>query len=538
MKTRALVAAVVLLTLTITAATFVQVIGHQARLIHEIPLAGKRVDILLHKHAEDHLSYLARITRGQAGRILFRETFVISDHTVKPIWLLYTVAGALSGPFRLSPAVVYQILRVAMIVFFVWATYVLSLTVLKSKVWALVATIVALIVPIPPNALYRQDIAMSFTNWWNDFSVVGRLDAVPHHLAELACLYLAIVAFIRFVESGRNRYLVGSSIAATLAVLMIPQSAALYFFLIGSYILWQGVIVFRKKRLPRDLSKLLRIAGVFVLPLLAILSILLTTRSSVWREGAIWEIAFWQRDPWIWYHFFISFIFLWPLAYIGFVKNIRRTPVPSLLLGVWVIFPFVFGPVLPILKISSSGRIIQTAGAFVPLAILATIALRDMVRSPAGRSLALIWLVLTLIFASSNIYSYAVTKWFTTVEEPMSDIFYPPTAYIDAAAWVKRNVPRDATIVAGPELGSVIGAFAPVFVYVGDNTHGGNWDLVETSHWAFYTGKMAESTAHVWLTGHGVSYVVLDPFFHQTNLPYSFLTPLWQSGNLVIYKVK
>ena len=525
--------ATAVLTVILTATTFTPII---ARSVRSDPT---RVNIYIHKFQSDYMYYVSGIVRGQHGSFLFKDPFSVPNPPAAPVQLLFPIIGMLSAPFHIWAPVSYHIARVLLIFFSIWATYVLAVTVLKNKVWGSIATLMSMIVTNPPVFLYSQKIALSFYAWWDMLNSYERFDALPHYVAARGLQCLSIVCYFKFRSTKQRRLLIISSLLATLCVFMAAQTVLPYLAVVSVGTLWDFVLEFRKaKRLNtslRSISPLL----IIICPLVAIGVIEVSTQTPIWLANRKWEVAYFSQDPWTIYHLYISYIFLMIPAYAGLAIGLRRKELSSSLLAVWCAIPLLVSPILPLLGTGGARFDIQM-NLVIPFSILAAIAVRYAVRTPTWKTVLLIYFAVVCLYSSISTASYAKAQWDFIYTENLSTRMYPPRQYFELVDWVKANVKQDQVIVSSEEIGSLLVSQTPVFAYIGEQTHGANWDIYTGPHQRFYGEQMSNSEALTWLKNHDVSYVIEDPLYiwPLRDLSYPFLVKKWHNSQLGIYQVR
>ena len=181
----------------------------------------------------------------------------------------------------------------------------------------------------------------------------------------------------------------------------------------------------------------------------------------------------------------------------------------------------------------------MNSNIFIPLSILATIAIRKALTIELWKIISIAYIVIVLLWTSVSVVSYAKQQWDSVSNESLTTRFYPPKEYFGLVDWVKTNVRYEQVILASDEIGTLLVSQWPVFAYIGDQTHGSNWDLNPWSLQRFYSDQMSPSEALEWLKAHNVSYVVEDPkyIWPLNDLTYPFLIKRWHNDQLGIYQV-
>jgi hypothetical protein len=515
------------------------VISYTSVIARTIRTDSSRVNIFIHGFSMDYMFYLAGIVRGQHGFFWFKDPFSVPHPAASPLFLLFSLIGIISAPFGVWTPAAYHISRVLLVFFSVWAIYVLAVTVLKSKLWGSVATILAIITAIPPQFFYSEKIAMTFYSWWTYLSVVGRFEGLPHHLAARGLQCLSIAWYLQYRSTKRLKFLVISSVAATISVFLVPQTVVPYVVIFITSVMWDSVSEFRKTKninvFFRGLYLLLALLG----PVAAVGIVELATLNPMWIANKQWELTYFSKDTWANYHHYVSYILFLIPAYAGFVILFKKQKLLSIQLLIWILIPLLFTPILPMLG-TSTVRFALFMNLVIPFSILATFAFREAMQVIFWKRVTIIYIILICLYLPFNVFGYAKLEWNMVFAENLSTRLYPPKEYFELVDWVKKNVPEEHVILASDEIGSLLASQTPVFAYIGEQSHGANWDLYKEPHRRFYAEEMTNDEAIIWLKKHDVAFVVEDPKFIWPfkDLSYPFLVKRWQNSQLGIYEVK
>jgi hypothetical protein len=521
--------AAVVLTIIMTALTFTQVV---ARSVHS---DASRVNMYIHGFQLDYFQYLAGIVRGQHGLFWYRSLFTIPNPPVIPLYMLYQILGIITAPFAVWTPIVYHVARILLIVFSVWSMYILAATVLRSRRWGTVATILGILITNPPEWLYSPVIASSFNTWWSILTAYERFNSQPHFLAARGLLCIAVSWYLIYRSIKKRRYLIGSTIAITLCVFNIPYTAVPYFAVITVGVLWDSLEAYRnKKSIQHELIPLLTL----IAPLLSLGVIQYTTQIPLWITARLWERDFDRGETWTTYHYYISHLTLLLPAYAGFIIWVKKKDIRAYLMMIWVLIPLLFSPFFYTLMMGGL-RFDMFIYIIIPLSILSSAAIRNATTSRLWNILTIGYIVPVILYSCMSIGIYATQQWNMIFAENLNTMTYPPKEYFELADWVKAHVPKEHVILASNEIGTLIVSQSPVFAYIGEQTYGSNFALNIDQLQQFYSDKMNPAEALALLKSHDVSYVVDDPKFiwPLKDLTYPFLTKRWQNDQLGIYQV-
>lgn len=526
---------VLLVTLGITAIiiifTFVPILARKEHTIKE-----KQIDILLHRgNSPDYSVYLATITMGQTGKPYFRNYFSPTETKPLPIHSFYWITGLLTGPFHLWPPYAYHLARIFTVLSFGVVLYFLTRSVFRFPWQGMTAAIISLLVPIMPAMFFHQEIAKSFQPWWNLFlSPINRLDPPPHHLAAQVFLLLAIASYLFYRKKHQRRFAVGSAVAIVLSIFMVPQTALPFLFVVSADALFIWFPFLLKKSTQVKLESVVPI----ILIAVAILSIKILSFSiggTRWIPNQIWEIGYWGRDPYFYYHLYVSFLPLVLFAIPAVIAGIIKRDTTRMLLFVWAMTPLLVAPFTQMLGMGT-GRLLQDI-IHIPLTILSVLTITDaMTRKFFPKYLPLFIIGLLIFYSAIQLPQYAKMVWDSYKNQEYNWWYYLPKSVYEAVEWITKNIPVDTKLISIEGVGNPIVSFAPVIVYQGDQTHGYNWDLDLSKLYLFYMRNMSDTQALSWLKSLGISYVV-DDMRRPAQSFYPFLATVWENSALRIYKV-
>lgn len=521
--------ALIILTIVMTGLTFTEIV---ARTVHSDPT---RVNMYSNWFHGDYYQYLAGIVRGQHGLFWYRSFFTVPNPPTIPIYMLYQILGIITAPFSIWAPIVYHVSRLSFIVFSVWSLYVLSFTILKSKRWGIVSTILGILITNPPAFLYNPVIAIEFRTWWSVLTAYDRMNAQPHYLLARGLLCLSIAWYISYRSLKKRKYLLGSSIAAVLCVFNVPHTAVPFFAIVCVGVLWDSIHAYRHSTSIRtELVPLLTL----IAPLISLGIINRSMQIPLWITASLWERDFDLRETWTNYHYYISHLYLLFPAYIGFVLFAKKKDIRGYLLLLWVLIPLLFSPFFYWLKVGGL-RFDMFIYIIIPLSILSCVAIRSAMTSGFWKRIAVLYVALVLLLSSVSTVLYAKYLWTMVVIQPLYTAIFPPKDYFELFDWIKNNISEDHVLLASPEIGTLIVSQAPVFAYIGEQTRGSNVALNTYFLERFYSELMNTEEALAFLKARDVTFVVQDPKFiwPLRELSYPFLVKKWQNSQLGIYQV-
>ena len=534
-RVRHLQMVIVFLSIVLTCITFTPIIG---RIIHARQ-DPTRIEIYIHKYQNDYMQYLAGIVRGREGLFWYKNPFSVPKPEASTLYVFFPIIGMLSAPFNMPPPIAYHMARIILIFFTIYAAYTAALVILKNTRWALITTLLSIITTSPPTFFYSDYIAKTFKSWWDLLNAYERFDGLPHHLLARGLQYLSIAWYFKYRETSKLSALIVSVVLTTLCVFAVPQAIVPTVAIMGLYTAWDMYCVSKKtKKLIITLRAMTPLISLIV-PAGTLTIMMHAMRSPLWIANRQWEVTYFGQDPFTNYHLYISFLFLFIPAYIGFVTFVKnKIFLPWALLG-WILIPLLCSPLLPIIGIGGA-RFALEINIILPLSILATNGFYSMYRNSSLKIFALGYTAFLFLYFSMQTTLYAKAQWDFVMSENLSTRMYPPREYFELVDWVKKNVPKEHVILSSEEIGSLLVSHTPVFAYIGEQTHGSNWDLNIEPHNIFYGEHLSAQRALVWLRAHDVEYVVEDPKFlwPLRDLTYPFLVKKWQNSQLGIYEVQ
>jgi hypothetical protein len=278
------------------------------------------------------------------------------------------------------------------------------------------------------------------------------------------------------------------------------------------------VLWWRDRRFPRISFSAAFIAGLITVPLLLYLYSA-TQADEVLRAWSQQNLT--PSPPPV--DYVLGYGLLWIFAFFGARQVWRRKSDWDMLLLAWIIvtLPLLYAP-FPLQRRLS-------LGLHVPIGILAAFGLSEIVRARWPRRALIGATLLTSLFIELALFGGAAAR------DPR---IYLTTNEAAALSWLQVNAPRDAVVLASPEMGSFIPAFAGQRVVYGHPYETVNAKAREQQVKDFYAD--APDHAQV-LNDYAVTYIVFGPrerelgAFDATQLP---VEEVFSSGDVQVYRVK
>ena len=242
----------------------------------------------------------------------------------------------------------------------------------------------------------------------------------------------------------------------------------------------------------------------------------------------------------LWYMpFFILFAFFVPRAW----KKLSSTVQDISIVGVtWIVFPFLFLPILPYTGLPLANfRIIDTYVYFFAGVVAAVGFMAFSLINPRGwiRKVVIgvligtcgLSLVGTFLFARSDIQKRSM-QWI--------NIYVPNDTW--GAIRFFSTVAPDSGVLALQHMGDVIADYAPVRVYVGLTPGYSDWNGRVNLATEFYSGTLTNAQARAFLTENDISYVFygqMEQFVTKKSPLYpNVLTAVFQRGSTTVFEVQ
>jgi hypothetical protein len=221
--------------------------------------------------------------------------------------------------------------------------------------------------------------------------------------------------------------------------------------------------------------------------------------------------------------YLLGYGLLWLFAFFGARQAWQRKTDWDMLLLVWIVvtLPLLYAP-FPLQRRLS-------LGLHVPIGILAAIGLTEIVRAKWPRRALISVTLLTSIFIELALFGGAAAR------DPR---IYLTTNEAAALNWLQANAPHDAVVLASPEMGGFIPAFAGQRVVYGHPYETVDAKAREREVKDFFTGTIEQAQL---LRDNAVAYIIVGPrekrlgALNVKGLP---LEEVFSVGDVVVYRVK
>ncbi len=432
----------------------------------------------------DGVSYLAKMRLGYHGEWLFHLTFTIEHGSGAFLFTFFIALGHLARLLNLPLMVIFHAARVIGGFVLLWMIYQLiarftDSIALRYRMWWLVALSSGL-GWIAALLGYGDSTDLTIPESNTFYSLIANA-----HFALATAIM--IVMFLRVIETRRVavRNVVWVSVLSLALAIIQPFAPFAVYAIIGTTLL----VMWRRDRVfPRSQFTAAFISGLITAPLL--LYMYLATQSDPTLR--MWSMQNQTPSPPV-VDYLIGYGLLFILAMPGARLALQRRSDWDILLIVWIVItiPMLYAPI-PLQRRLS-------LGLHIPIAMLAAQGLSRVIRGKWLRRAVMAATIPTSIFIVLVLIRGAVT--------------HDPHIYVtsdEAAAltWLQANAKPDAIVLAAPETGTFIPAFAGQRV-----VYGHPYETVEAVRKKqllsdFFAGRVDQSAV---LRDSHIDYVLLGP---------------------------
>jgi hypothetical protein len=453
----------------------------------------------------DGNSYLAKMRQGAQGSWLFHLPYTSEDHQGALVYTYYPFLGQLSALLGLPLILTYHLARVvnSLILLFV-AYYVVSLLGLDKSARRITFLLIGL-----SSGLGWLAVPFDFLTpdlWVPEAVTFYSIFANPHFPLAVALLLLTFIFVLGPLQAeseggqpeawssvGRDSILAGLS--CLLLAVVQPFCVVTIYSVLGGYFILRFL---KEKRLPW--LEILRstVAGVITAPIIAYDYYVFTFNPAMraWSEQNV------TLSPPLW-EYAIAYGLVLALAAVGAVLAIRRRSKADLFLLAWVI---VYGLLL-YAPFSLQRRLVM--GLHVPLCVLAAMALSRYVLprfSLARRTLILGALIVLLM--PSNLLLLMASMAGAAQQDSRLYLYQDE---VEAMTWLEENTQSTAVVLASPEMGLFIPAWAGNRVLYGHPFETIEAEKKRTLAEMFYQAQTGESIRRGIIEDHHITYVFYGP---------------------------
>ncbi|KKP37577.1 MAG: hypothetical protein UR23_C0002G0007 [Candidatus Roizmanbacteria bacterium GW2011_GWA2_32_13] len=508
-----------------------------------------------HNYTYDHNVYLSKIRQGQEGRLSVVDKY--DNHpNQKGVFLqmFYLLSGKITKIFGLSPILSYHLLRTVMAVFWIIIIILLNFYFLKKLTLINLGVVLSLLTASFP-LFYRFENQWwigQYMGWWQELDILKRISFIPHDTFNYISISVLSILLGLMGKNKSNKYFIVICFLLFISVLIQPSSALLF---LVSWTLYHTIIAIWSGSLDKDkIIKLLKQTFViFITILTPILYIKMVTSTYPWKS----LLDFDQKNRLSVnikeYILTLGPVFFTGIA--GLILVLFKKKQELLSLVTWIIGVSVLLILFKFFPYQSELRFIQTAN-HIPLAILSAYLFHELWKKAGTRiSVIKVIIVITVIMIILNglTQSYFSLKSQTQFINQRAlatlplvpyppQVMYPLNDFYNGLKWLEINTNHQTVVLSKITAGNYIPAYSGNFVYLGHSGETPDYDIRTEKVNEFFSGSLPGKQALKFLKTENISYVFYGPQEKENNLKdisiYSFLTPVYQTPLVTIYKIK
>ena len=487
-------------------------------LLGAIAAGTDRVYTGLQVNPLDGVSYLAKMRIGYNGDWLFHLSFTPETGQGVFLFTYFIALGQLARLLSLPLVVVFHVARLIGGFALLWLIYLLIARLtdaidLRRRAWWIVALSsgVGWLAALLGHA-DSTDLTIPESNTFY------MLMANAHFAAALA-LMLGMFLIVLDLNERQSAFPIGrvaalSAMSLSLAIIQ-PFAPITVYAVLGVTFLW---LWWRDRRLPRVPLAATFIAGLITVPLM----IYLYTATQADAELRAWSQQNQTPSPPP-IDYLLGYGLLWILAFFGARVAWRRKSSWDVLLLVWI------GVTVLLLYAPFALQRRFALGLHIPIGILAAEGVTLLVRRASLRRVLIGLTLLTSIFLELGLAGGAARR------DPRIYLTPDESAVLN---WLQVNAPQDAVVLASPEMGAFIPAFAGQRVVYGHPFETVNAEARKQQVQGFFAGTLDRL---VFLRENDVAYVLIGPRERAlgriavNDLP---LEEIFASSDVAVYRVK
>jgi hypothetical protein len=335
------------------------------------------------------------------------------------------------------------------------------------------------------------------------------------HFALAAAIMIAMFIFILEMRSFSIGKIILLTFLSLILAIIQPFAPVAAYGIAGVTLLalWRRDRVF-----PRSQFIAAFVAGLITVPLL--LYLYSATRADAVLQAWSQQNQTLSPPP---IDYVLGYGLLWIFAFFGARSAWRRKSDWHVLLLVWIIvtLPLLYAP-FPLQRRLS-------LGLHVPIGILAAIGLTDIVRARWPRRALIGVTLLTSFFIELALFGGAAAH------DPR---IYLTTNEAAALTWLQANAPHEVVVLASPEMGGFIPAFAGQRVIYGHPYETVDAEVREQQVEDFFAGTIDQAQL---LRDYAVAYLIVGPREKKLgtfNAAHLSVEEVFTSGDVTIYRVK
>lgn len=467
----------------------------------------------------DGVSYLAKMRLGYNGEWLFRLLFTPEQGQGVFLFTYFIALGHLARLLNLSLIFIFHAARLIGGFALLWLIYELiaRLTAaidLRRRAWWIVALSsgVGWLAAMFGHA-DSTDLTIAESNTF--FSLMAN----AHFALAMALMLGMFLIVLDLNTAGAHSFPIGrvaalSAMSVALAIIQPFAPVTVYLVLgVTFLVMWR-----RDRRWPRTPFWAVFCAGLITVPLMIYLY-------SATQADAVLQA--WSRQnqtpspsP---IEYLLGYGLLWIFAFFGARAAWKQRTNEQVLLLVWI------GVTLLLLYAPFPLQRRFALGLHIPIGILAAFGVTALVRAAWPRRVLIGVMLLTSLFLELALAGGAAAR------DPH---IFLTTNEAAALNWLQANAPRDAVVLASPEMGAFVPAFAGQRVVYGHPFETVNAEAREQQVTDFFAGTLDRAA---FLRANDVTYVLLGPrerslgALEMNDLP---IEETLSVGDVIVYRVK
>ncbi len=497
----------------IGAALLVLLIASLPYLFGALAAGPDRVFTGLQVNPLDGFSYLAKMRLGLDGSWLFHLPFTPEDGQGVFLFTYFIALGHLARILSLPLIVVYHAARLFGGFALLWMVYELIARMtealeLRRRAWWIVALSsgVGWLAALLGHA-DSSDMTIPESNTF--YSLIANA-----HFALAAAIMIGMFILILEMQTFSIVRTIALAVMSLVLAIIQPFAPLAVYGIAGVTLL---ILWWRDRHFPRAQFLAAFSAGLIT----ALLSLYLYSATQADAVLRAWSQQNQTPSPPP-IDYLLGYGLLWIFAFFGARQAWRRKSEWDVLLLVWVVatLPMLYAP-FPLQRRLS-------LGLHVPIGILAAIGLTEIVRTRWPRRALIAVTLLTSIFIELALLGGAA------VHDPR---IYLTTNEAAALSWLQSHVPHDVVVLASPEMGGFIPAFAGQRVVYGHPYETVNARAREQQVKDFFAGTIDQLQM---MRDYSVEFIVVGPRERNLGMLDPAQLPVEEAfsvGDVVVYRV-
>lgn len=485
------------------------------------PADGRYTGLLINHY--DGESYYAKMQQGARGDWLFHLPFTPEPHEGAFVYTFYLALGQLAGVLGLPIPWVYHLARAAGSLFFLLVAFRFVARFLESvetrrATFLLLGFSAGFGWLLAPLGLITADLWVA-----EGFTFLSML-VNPHFPLAIGLMLFVFIAVLDLqVNDGHTRRRLAGAAAASLGLSLVhPIAVPITLVVLGVYL---GLLAWQARQIPWREVLGTGLAGAAAAPMLISVLIAFSTNPAL----AAWSAQNLTPSPPPW-DYALAYGLILVLALGGLRVALRRRARTDLFLLAWV------GCVAVLLYVPLALQRRFITGLHVPLTILAALGLERFIwpRVQARRQ-TIVTGAFVGFTALSNLFVLLVSV--TGVAQGRHPLVMTADEAA-ACAWLGQNTAWTDTVLAPPDLGHFIPAWAGNRVVYGHPFETIDAEVKEAEVVQFYNPDATTAERHALLDRYSVRYVLVPSPETKLDNTVLDLMPVWTGDRTVLYRVE